>query len=305
MAELPRYSPKQLAEYLDRIQLPASQHASDPLEFLTQLVQKQLVYVPFETLSLHYSTHKSVSLDPDDLHQKIVHKRRGGYCLENNSFFGTVLRSLGFHVFGVICRITMATRGVFDGSWRAMSHMANIVTIDSKRYLVDVGYGADGPCTPLPLDSGDMRHGLPSQQLKLEHKTLPQHLDQSQKVWIYSQRRGSEDWADIYHFPDIEFFPLDFDILNHHAMTKSLWASTVVAQRFTLDEGGLMISGILLLVRDELKAGNSSPQKMSVVRKMENEVQRLEALEENFSICLTEEERSAIRGTAAELDKVL
>ena len=120
MAELPRYSPKQLAEYLDRIKLPASQHASDPLKFLTQLVQKQLVYVPFETLSLHYSTHKNVSLDSEDLHQKIVHNRRGGYCLENNSFFGTVLRSLGFHVFGVICRITMATRGVFDGSWRAM-----------------------------------------------------------------------------------------------------------------------------------------------------------------------------------------
>lgn len=182
--------------------------------------------------------------------------------------------------------------------------MANIVTIDNKRYLVDAGYGADGPCKPLPLDSGDIRHGLPSQQLKLEHKTLPQHLDQSQKVWVYSQRRGSEDWADIYHFPDIEFFPLDFDILNHHAMTKSLWASTVVAQRFTLDEDGLTISGILLLVRDELKTGNSSPQKMGVIKKMENEVQRLEALEEHFSICLTEEERSGIKGTAAELDKI-
>ncbi|KAI8679201.1 hypothetical protein NCS57_00197300 [Fusarium keratoplasticum] len=301
MAELPKYSPKQLAEYLDRIQLPASQHASDPLEFLTQLVQRQLVTVPFETLSLHYSTDKNVSLDPEHLHQKIVHKRRGGYCLENNSFFGTVLRSLGFHVIGVICRITMATRGVFDGSWRAMSHMANIVTIDSKKYLVDVGYGADGPCTPLPLDSGDIRDGLPSQQLKLEHRTLPQHLDSTQKVWVYSQKRGSEEWADIYHFPDVEFFPLDFDILNHHAMTKSLWASTVVAQRFTLDEGDLMISGTLLLVRDELKVGNSSPQKMRVVKKMENEEQRLDALKEHFSVSLTEEEQRAIRGSPVEL----
>ncbi|KAJ4177998.1 hypothetical protein NW755_013485, partial [Fusarium falciforme] len=127
------------------------------------------------------------------------------------------------------------------------------------------------------------------------------HLDSTQKVWVYSQKRGSEEWADIYHFPDVEFFPLDFDILNHHAMTKSLWASTVVAQRFTLDEDDLMISGTLLLVRDELKAGNSSPQKMRVVEKMENEEQRLYALKEYFSICLTEEEQRAIMGSAVEL----
>lgn len=179
--------------------------------------------------------------------------------------------------------------------------MANIVTIDNKRYLVDVGYGADGPCTPLPLDSSTIKDGLPNQQLKLEHRTLPQHLDSTQKVWVYSQKRGSEDWVDIYHFPDVEFFPLDFDILNHHAMTKSLWASTVVAQRFTLNEDGLTISGTLLLVRDELKAGNSSPQKMKVVKKLENEEQRLDALKEHFSISLTEEEQSAVRGSAVEL----
>lgn len=181
--------------------------------------------------------------------------------------------------------------------------MANIATIDDKRYLVDVGYGADGPCTPLPLDSSAILYGLPNQQLRLEHKSLPQHLDKSQRVWVYSQKRGSEEWADIYHFPDVEFFPLDFDILNHHAMTKSLWASTVVAQRFTLDEDGVKISGTLLLVRGELKAGNSSPQKMKVVKMMETEEQRLKTLEEHFSIILTEDERDAIKGSAVELGK--
>ncbi|KAM0425456.1 hypothetical protein ACHAPT_009245 [Fusarium lateritium] len=139
----------------------------------------------------------------------------------------------------------MATRGIFDGSWRAI-----------------------------------------------------------QKVWVYSQKRESEEWEDVYHFPEVEFFPLDFDILNHHAMTKSLWASTVVAQRFTLDEDGVAISGIVLLVRDELKAGNSSPHKMSVLEKMENEDQRLAVLEEHFSISLTEEEQDAIRGSAVELGAV-
>ncbi|KAM5356911.1 hypothetical protein ACJ41O_003557 [Fusarium nematophilum] len=302
MSALPIYSPEQLSAYLDRIRLPTSKHASDPLVLLAQLVRRQLAYVPFETLSLHYSVDKIVSLDADDLYDKIVRNHRGGYCLENNTFFGTILRSLGFHVIGVICRITMATRGVFDGSWRAMSHMANVVTLQGKRYLVDVGYGADGPCSPLPLDSGEILPGLPGQQLKLEHKNLPQHLDPSQRVWVYSQRRGSEEWSDVYHFADIEFFPLDFDILNHHAMTKSLWASTVVAQRFILDEDEVTMSGSFLLVRDQVKAGNSSVPGMKLVKELKSEEQRLAALEEYFAMRLTEEEERAIRGSAVDLD---
>ncbi|KAF4462955.1 amidohydrolase domain containing [Fusarium albosuccineum] len=69
------------------------------------------------------------------------------------------------------------------------------------------------------------------------------------KVWVYAQKRGSEDWADVYHFPDVELFPPDFDVLNHHAMTQSLWSRTVVSQKFVSDDGGVSLSGTLLLVR--------------------------------------------------------
>ncbi|KAF5005012.1 hypothetical protein FDECE_8537 [Fusarium decemcellulare] len=180
--------------------------------------------------------------------------------------------------------------------------MANVVTIDNKRYLVDVGYGADGPSAPVLLFSGEIQSGLPDQQLKLEHKTLPQHHDQSQKVWVYAQKRGSEDWADVYHFPDVEFFAPDFDVLNHHAMTQSLWSRTVVSQKFVSDDDGLSLSGTLLLVRDELKAGNSSAQHMRLVKKLESEEQRISALEEYFSISLSKEEQEAIIGRVTELN---
>ncbi|KAH7124690.1 hypothetical protein EDB81DRAFT_730966 [Dactylonectria macrodidyma] len=303
MGVLPQYSSEQLSLYLDHVRLPASEHASDPQDFLVQLVRRQLAFVPFETLSLHYSADKSASLDANDLFDKIVKKRRGGYCFENNTFFGAILRSIGFHVYGVICRITTATRGVFDGSWRSMSHMANIVIIDGMRYLVDVGYGVDGPCSPLPLDSGDIRSGLPGQQLRLEHKNLPQHHDPSQRVWVYSQKRGSEEWADVYHFPDVEFFPLDFDILNHYTVCKSAWSRIVVAQRFILDDDGFTVLGSFLLVQNELKSGNSSATGMGLLKQLENEEQRLAALEEYFSIRLTEEEQQGIRGYVTDLNK--
>jgi arylamine N-acetyltransferase len=117
---MPSYSPEQLRLYFERIHYPSSDHPNDPLAFLTDLLKSQLVYVPFETLSLHYSIDRQISLDHQDLFDKIVGRCRGGYCLENNTFFGAVLESLGFKVMGVFCRITYATRGVYDGSWRAM-----------------------------------------------------------------------------------------------------------------------------------------------------------------------------------------
>lgn len=62
--------------------------------------------VPFENLALHYSPHHSITLDPDFLFDKIVERKRGGYCMENNCFFGTVLRTLGFTVVSIGARVS-------------------------------------------------------------------------------------------------------------------------------------------------------------------------------------------------------
>ena len=84
--------------------------------------------------------------------------------------------------------------------------MANVVSVGEQRYLVDVGYGPDGPCALLPLVSNEIIDGLPTQQMKLEYKSLPQHEDFEHKVWMYSQKRGSEDWQEVYHFSDVGVF---------------------------------------------------------------------------------------------------
>ncbi|PVH74300.1 cysteine proteinase [Cadophora sp. DSE1049] len=297
------YSSDQLRLYFQRIRYPPSEHPSDRLAFLTDLLKYQLVYVPFETLSLHYSVNRQISLDRQDLFDKIVGRCRGGYCLENNTFFGAVLESLDFRVMGVFCRITYATRGIYDGSWRAMSHMANVVTVGSSRYLVDVGYGADGPCYPLPLQPGEICAGLPGQQLKLEKKKLSQHTDPDQTVWVYSQRREPGNWQEVYHFPDVEMFPEDFEVLNHYAVTKSLWSQVVVAQRFVLGEADDPVStkpsGTLLLIRNQLKSRIG--QQEELVRTVETEEERILTLEKDFGISLTGEECRAIKGFASEL----
>lgn len=104
-------SPDQINAYLIRIchPKPSPEEGSSNvygLGLLTSLQRQHLAYVPFENLSIHYSTDHAITLDPKELYTKIVTRRRGGYCMENNLLFRILLRSLGFTVYSVGGRVS-------------------------------------------------------------------------------------------------------------------------------------------------------------------------------------------------------
>jgi arylamine N-acetyltransferase len=102
------YTQEQLSRYLEYIgyrQDARQQVSSDPLGCLTAIQRHHMARVPFESLSLHYSRYRLLSLDPEDLFNKIVGTGRGGYCMEVNTFFATILRTLGFTLFSVGGRV--------------------------------------------------------------------------------------------------------------------------------------------------------------------------------------------------------
>ncbi len=112
------YTQEQLNAYFSRISFPVAKYptiapdrarSQEGLAYLAALQKYQLASVPFENLALHYSPEKVVSIDKDDLFEKIVgrDRGRGGYCMENNSFFGWVLQSLGFEVVATGARVTV------------------------------------------------------------------------------------------------------------------------------------------------------------------------------------------------------
>ena len=55
---------------------------------------------------LHYSEHRTISLDPEALFEKLVRRGLDGYCMEQNTFFYTVLRSLGYAVYITGARVS-------------------------------------------------------------------------------------------------------------------------------------------------------------------------------------------------------
>jgi N-hydroxyarylamine O-acetyltransferase len=102
--------------------------------------------VPFENLSIHLS--ELISLTREDLLDKIVSRRRGGFCYELNGAFALLLQALGAQVIRVAARVSGD-----GGLGPPFDHMALIVTPadGSGRWLADVGFGSHSTF-PLRLD---------------------------------------------------------------------------------------------------------------------------------------------------------
>ena len=109
--------------------------------------------VPFETLAVagdpfEDRAGRGVTLDRRALYEKLVARERGGYCYELNGLFGWLLEELGYDVEHVAARMLQD-----DGTaGHPANHLANVLTLDGERYLVDVGLGTPTLRRPLPLD---------------------------------------------------------------------------------------------------------------------------------------------------------
>ena len=134
-------------DYLNRInyQGPLAPNA----ETLRQLQVAHLLTVPFENLSIH--AREPIVLEDEALFQKIVNRRRGGFCYELNGLFAALLRALGFEVAMLSAQVANA-KGEFS---RDFDHMALMITLE-ERWLADVGFG-DSFVEPLRLNERDVQ----------------------------------------------------------------------------------------------------------------------------------------------------
>ncbi|KAK3898162.1 hypothetical protein C8A05DRAFT_47438 [Staphylotrichum tortipilum] len=296
------YTDEQLARYFARIDYHhdnVRQHAAeDPLACLTALQAHQMAHVPFESLSLHYARHRVISLNPEELFTKVVDRRRGGYCMELNTLFAGVLRSLGFTLFSAGGRVRQQP----DGGYKGWDHMVNIITITGQRYLVDVAFGSHGPPQPVPLQHDYEFVGIAPMRGRLQHRSLAEHTDDGQRVWVYSaQADEAAPWNDMYHFVELEFLPGDFEVMSARTSTAptSFFVQSVMCMTTVLDEAGEKPVGVRILHRDYVKQRIGAESE--IIEKLQWEPQRVGALRKHFGIELSPEEQNGIRGLASEL----
>lgn len=102
-------------------------------EGLALLMRQHLATVPFENLSIHLG--EPIVLDDSLVLDKIVGRRRGGFCYELNGAFAALLRSLGFEVGLLAARVHTP-----EGLGPPYDHMTLRVGLDEP-WLADVGFG--------------------------------------------------------------------------------------------------------------------------------------------------------------------
>jgi N-hydroxyarylamine O-acetyltransferase len=136
-----------VAAYVQRIGVarPAALDAAA----LRVLHRAHQVAVPFENLSIHLA--EPISLDEADLADKVVRRRRGGFCYELNGLFALLLEALGAEVTRLAAR-------VYGDRWASppFDHLTLAVRLPDGTgpWLVDVGFGGHSDF-PLLLDSRD------------------------------------------------------------------------------------------------------------------------------------------------------
>ena len=80
--------------YLERIGTSRSEVGRRDRATLDLLIRRHLDHVPFENLDVINGVR--VDLDARRVYEKIVERRRGGFCFEVNLVFGWLLLKLGF-----------------------------------------------------------------------------------------------------------------------------------------------------------------------------------------------------------------
>ncbi len=109
---------------------------------LHDLHRAHLLAIPFENIDVQRGRTPSLALD--DIFEKLVVNRRGGWCFEMNGLFAWALRELGFRVDLLGAAVGRDKRG----DAKLMNHLTLLVHLDEP-YLADVGFG-NGTLTPFP-----------------------------------------------------------------------------------------------------------------------------------------------------------
>jgi len=132
--------------YLERIGL--DYRPPPTLAGLTAVHRAHLFAVPYENLDVQLG--RTVGLAVPAIFDKIVTRRRGGWCYEMNGVLGWALGQLGF-------RVTRATGAVMREMFADPTHGNHLVLrVDMGEgvWLADAGFG-DGPVDPIRVVEGE------------------------------------------------------------------------------------------------------------------------------------------------------
>jgi N-hydroxyarylamine O-acetyltransferase len=171
------------------------EHGAPTMPLLEDLIRRHLERYAFASIGPQLGD--ALPLDTESLFDRIVVRRRGGYCFEQNGLMFEILGALGFDTSLVLARVLLS-----GADHPPLTHRFTMVDLDDRRYLVDVGFGAECPPTPVlfdPSSPGDGRYriveGEPG-EFHLQLATDDGHVS----LYRFDLTRYGEADAELGHF---------------------------------------------------------------------------------------------------------
>jgi len=270
-----------LNEYFDRIDYRGPVEPN--LDVLRDLVTAHTRTIPFENLDPLMGVPVD-DLSPESLADKLVRRRRGGYCYEQNGLMGCALAEIGFRVRRLAGRVIWMLPT--DAEVPAQTHTVLAVTFPGSvgSYLVDVGFGGQSPTSPLRFETGSV------QQTTHEPYRL---RDRRDGLVLQAQIRG--EWQSLYEFTTRTAPQIDLNVGSWFVSTNpsSHFVTTLMVARVT-DDARLNLAGRDLTVH---RADGSEKIRLGDAAAV------VDALRDRFGIDVADVgERGALE---ARIDKVL
>ncbi|WP_099021469.1 arylamine N-acetyltransferase family protein [Mycolicibacterium palauense] len=196
-----RLSDAQIAQYLHRVGHTGPVEATEVA--LRALIAAHGSAIAFENLDPLMGIPVA-DLGAEALCDKMVRRRRGGYCFEHNGLFAGVLEGFGFGVQSLTARVVWQNPAGVAEPPTGLTHQLLAVTVPGTqdRLLVDVGFGGQTLTSPIRFVPDEV------QATRHEPYRLTVQPDRYEHRWVLHTLIGDR-WRPLYTFADQPRPPID------------------------------------------------------------------------------------------------
>ncbi|WP_412463369.1 arylamine N-acetyltransferase family protein [Halobacteriovorax sp. RT-2-6] len=199
---------------------------------LNNEIKEFLLNNTFNNIDILISDREILKLDDESLENKLIVRKRGGYCFENNQYFYTKLKKNGLEVKRVLGRVVYGD----TPDDKPRSHQATVITHDDKLYLVDVGFGPYTPGAVIPLTGQEVE--------SFNKRTY--RVSKINDVDYQLEIKKEDGFFSLYQFNLANYNDADFKVANYYTNThddSKFTTSLILSQQ--IENGTRFINNLI------------------------------------------------------------
>jgi len=191
-----------LDDYFKRLNL--SPFTEPTLANLRSVMVAQMQQIPFENIDVVQK--KEIDISPDAIHDKLVKKKRGGYCWELNLL---ILRALEELKYDVALYGNKVRWNKQPDQLSTYTHNHLIVTISpTEHWLVDVGFAGTNSVAPIRLDNLGEVQVVPEGSFR---------VIRDGHNWLHLQWEIKGEFRSLYKWHDVVMDYADCEMSNFYS----------------------------------------------------------------------------------------